>query len=390
MILYVAIIMKNNAFWSNPGYVPRKPLSSFISCDYLIVGGGVTGISLSYFLRKYTKNIVLIEKNIIASGATGRAAGVIVPDPDLDIRDLTKRFGKKALKIWDFYENGFNTMKKIARKIDCDMEFEKAFMGHFYNEKNDFVIEEYKDEKKDRKKVRLLDKKDLLEEVSTTAFKDAVMRSERMMSINPLKYSQNLSKMLSDKGVAIYEHTPFLSYRNNIAITPRGRIQYKKIIFAIDSFSDDASIHGYKGTIAVTKRLSKKQLQSLMDQKYIFWDDLKFFDYLKITKDNRILVGSGERKIRNQSERDITEREHVKHLRHFLKKIFPQISWHFEYAWSGTYGISSDGLPIIKKRGNAWYVLAPTGQNVSTSLGDYVAQKLVKGKKMVLDDVFMK
>lgn len=48
------------------------------TADYVIIGGGVIGCSIAYNLaKKGTKNIVLIEKKYLTSGATGRCgAGV--------------------------------------------------------------------------------------------------------------------------------------------------------------------------------------------------------------------------------------------------------------------------------------------------------------------------
>jgi len=44
--------MKHEVFWKNPGYVVRSKLKENIKCDYLIVGGGITGVSTAYFLLK--------------------------------------------------------------------------------------------------------------------------------------------------------------------------------------------------------------------------------------------------------------------------------------------------------------------------------------------------
>lgn len=71
--------MKAKVFWQNPHYQSHSQLTKDIQCEYLIVGGGITGASLAYFLAsRGVKDIVLIEKDRIASGATGRAAGIFV------------------------------------------------------------------------------------------------------------------------------------------------------------------------------------------------------------------------------------------------------------------------------------------------------------------------
>lgn len=36
--------MKEEIFWKNPRYKPRKPLKKNIKCDYLIIGGASTQV----------------------------------------------------------------------------------------------------------------------------------------------------------------------------------------------------------------------------------------------------------------------------------------------------------------------------------------------------------
>ncbi len=88
--------MKHEVFWKNPDYIIRPELKEDINCDYLIVGGGITGVSMAYFLAKLgAKNIVLIEKKYIASGATGKAAGTLVLRGEMDLTYLNKGIGKE-------------------------------------------------------------------------------------------------------------------------------------------------------------------------------------------------------------------------------------------------------------------------------------------------------
>src|SRR3989344_5663522 len=121
-------IMKHEVFWRNPGYKIRSSLDKDIECDYLIVGGGVLGVSLAYFLANNgAKNIVLIEKNTIASGATGRAAGSIVLNGEFDLKDIVEEYGKhRGVVFWDVSTRGLKMIKNVVKKekIDCDLNME--------------------------------------------------------------------------------------------------------------------------------------------------------------------------------------------------------------------------------------------------------------------------
>ena len=69
------------------------PLTKDIKCDVLIVGGGFSGISAAAeFLRKGL-SVVLIEKNIVGGSSSGRSAGFLTPDSELELHQLVRRYG---------------------------------------------------------------------------------------------------------------------------------------------------------------------------------------------------------------------------------------------------------------------------------------------------------
>lgn len=78
------------------------PLTRSIKCDVAIVGGGFAGTSAAIeFLRKGHK-VVLIEKNILGGSSSGRSAGFLTPDSELELHQLVRRYGTKAAaEIWD-------------------------------------------------------------------------------------------------------------------------------------------------------------------------------------------------------------------------------------------------------------------------------------------------
>src|SRR5215475_8613260 len=46
------------------------------SADVVIIGGGVIGCAIAYYLaKKGCRNIVLLDKNFLTSGSTGRSGG---------------------------------------------------------------------------------------------------------------------------------------------------------------------------------------------------------------------------------------------------------------------------------------------------------------------------
>ena len=75
--------------------------------DFVIVGGGIAGLSTAYWLQKENPKakIALIEKNRIGFGASGRNAGFVTCGSLEHFMKLQTKFRlPKALEIWKFSE----------------------------------------------------------------------------------------------------------------------------------------------------------------------------------------------------------------------------------------------------------------------------------------------
>lgn len=64
------------------------------STDMLIVGGGIIGCAIAYFLRKQGVEVIVLEQGDIGAGASSAAAGLLAP-----IRPLSQRDPFKALQL---------------------------------------------------------------------------------------------------------------------------------------------------------------------------------------------------------------------------------------------------------------------------------------------------
>ncbi len=383
--------MKNEVFWKNPGYQNAPVLKEKIECDFLIVGGGITGVSVAYFLNKHgAKNIVLVDKYQIANGATGRAAGILTPNTELDLKDLIEKFGrKKGLTYWYGLLGALHTIKSIVKKekIDCDFENDPTLYAEYHYKTFNSVIDEYKLNKEMHFRVKLLLQKELEKEIHSLLFKDALL-AHHGASINPLKYSQNLALKLKEAGVKIYENTSILKVKNNKAITEEGEIKFKKIIYATDSNKKIKEARPIKSTIAVSYPLTKKQLLEIgLMHRDMLWDSKKSYDYFKLTKDNRLLVGFGDRRVNTINQKDFYA-PHLTHIKKFLERMFPKNKIKIEYAWSGEFCVTKDLIPLIKFRKNEVFILATGGQTISTMAAKYAVNRIFNRKSSL--DLFYK
>ena len=91
------------------------------TADVVIIGGGVVGTATAYYLAKSgRKNVVLIEKNTVCSGSTGRCGAGIRAQWGLE---LNCRMALSSRRTWSFSTASgsklkYSLMLKEHRRFD--------------------------------------------------------------------------------------------------------------------------------------------------------------------------------------------------------------------------------------------------------------------------------
>src|SRR5487761_1532724 len=89
-----------------PGELPDR-------ADVLVVGGGITGVSLMHHLAKAGIDAVLVERNHLAAGASGRNAGFLLAGVADCYAEAVRIFGRPRTRdIWSMTEE--NHIAEIA------------------------------------------------------------------------------------------------------------------------------------------------------------------------------------------------------------------------------------------------------------------------------------
>jgi glycine/D-amino acid oxidase-like deaminating enzyme len=89
-----------------PGKLPDR-------ADVLVIGGGITGVSLMHHLGKAGIDAVLVERSHLAAGASGRNAGFLLAGVADCYAEAVRIFGRpRARDIWNMTEE--NHIEEIA------------------------------------------------------------------------------------------------------------------------------------------------------------------------------------------------------------------------------------------------------------------------------------
>ena len=176
--------------------------------DILIIGGGITGISICYYLKECKYKIGLIEQNKLFSSTTlNSSAKLTYLQKDILSKISKNRNIDIALEYLNSQIDAINNIKNIIKKekIDCDLDKNDSFLFTLNKKNKNKISEEYKLYKKfniDAVKIKKLP--DNMKVSSGFKVPDTYV-------FHPLKYCNSLLKLV-DKNISIYENTRFIKY----------------------------------------------------------------------------------------------------------------------------------------------------------------------------------
>ncbi len=97
----------------------------------VIVGAGISGIATAFFTLKYThRPVVLIDRGLIAHGATGHNAGQLLADFERPFDEIVSEFGfDLAIAGWRDIRSGWELLSEMYSDADCRIKFSR-FPGY--------------------------------------------------------------------------------------------------------------------------------------------------------------------------------------------------------------------------------------------------------------------
>lgn len=401
-------LVAGDMIWTNLTKVPNKYpyLSENIECDALIIGGGVTGAIIAYYLTKEGINTVLVDKNIIGYGSTRASTAILQYEVDTDLWGLSHMIGEKqAVECFKLSEKAVYDIRDIVNTLEdnCDFQLKECL----YYTSNASHIAPLKQEFDIRKKygfdVEFLDKNSAKDMFSFSLEAGVYSKSGGAL-INPYKFTNALIKEAVKNGLTIYENTEINKIKcqdDHVLLgTPNDfSIKAKKVIMAA-GYESKKYIKEDVVSLTRTFNLVTKPIKEFhgWHNTCIFRDDNDPYIYMRTTADNRIIIGGEDEKVGKESSKmsNLTNEDTVSIKKYDillekLKAFFPDIKdIEVEYKFSGLFGVTKDGLPYIgeyPQMPNTYFALAYGSNGIVNGIlcGQLIKDLYLNNKRPELD-----
>jgi glycine/D-amino acid oxidase-like deaminating enzyme/nitrite reductase/ring-hydroxylating ferredoxin subunit len=112
-------------------YPSASRLSDSLTCDVVIVGSGIAGLSTAYELSTVGRSVIVVDRGSIGGGMTSRTTAHLAPICDDGVAELIRLRGEEAAREFTESQNAaVDRIEAIVRKhgISCDFRRLEAFL----------------------------------------------------------------------------------------------------------------------------------------------------------------------------------------------------------------------------------------------------------------------
>lgn len=371
------------AFPDAPAY---PPLDGSRMADVCIVGGGYTGLSAALHLAEAGADVVLLEADRVASGASGANGGQIHSGQRRDVLWLEKRFGfERAKRLWDMAEDAKALIRALIVRfaIDCDLRagvIEALHKPALIRESAALV--EALRARYGYDRIELLDRAQTVAALGSERFAGAVL-DHGGGHLEPYRFALGLARAAAGLGASIHESTPALSLAETggpIVRTPRGEVRANRVIVATDGRSGAfehitrRSMVGINSFVVITEPLGPEGEvilpggESAADSRFVV-------RYWRKDAENRLIFGGGE------SSAGSVPADIGSFVRPHLLEIYPQLgATRIAHGWGGIVSVTAPRLPFVREIApGIWAAGGYSGQGLA--LAPYVGKLLAEAAR---------
>ncbi|MEX2420255.1 MAG: FAD-dependent oxidoreductase [Actinomycetota bacterium] len=362
------------------------PLQGDTTADFVILGGGYTGLWTAWFLKEREPNldVVLLESDICGGGPSGRNGGFCdgwwdrVRDlrdtyGDADAMELLMTAGRSPKEIGAWCEaNGVDAWFRHGGDlaVATNPAHEGAWDGTLEAARELGVEGEY----------QLLSTAEVQERCASPRFGGGLLIHDAA-TLHPARLARGLRRVLLDKGVRIHEHTTVTRLGMGtpvIAETANGTVRAGAAVIGLGAwatwwkaFKPRLTV---RGSYIVVTEPAPDRINALGWTGGEAIRDLRAsIHYLRTTPDGRIAFGLGGLQpdfARRIDQRYDYDARFTKRVADDLYRMFPSFEdVPIDSAWGGPINVSGFTMPFFGSlgRGNVHYGVGYTGNGVGPS-----------------------
>jgi glycine/D-amino acid oxidase-like deaminating enzyme len=223
----------SGSYWLKEGAKPIYPqLESDIEVDVVVVGAGITGLTIAYTLMQTGLSVAVVERRTIAGGTTSGTTGKVTSQHGLTYAALFKQFGQSDMQRYaDIYTQAMHDIELLVETEDIDCEWSKQ--DNYVYTTDATKTGQFREEVEAAAKLGL--PASFETDLQLPFEVQAAVKFADQAQFNSYKYCHELAKRIVSNGSHVFEQSKAIGFRDDTPAqvkTEHGSVTAKHIVVA--------------------------------------------------------------------------------------------------------------------------------------------------------------
>jgi glycine/D-amino acid oxidase-like deaminating enzyme len=354
--------------------VPFGPLTRDIDADVLIIGAGITGAMIADALAAAGSRVVVIDRRGLAKGSTTASTALVLYEIDTPLIKLTHKIGKNnAIRAWRRSRLAVDALAARFQELDFRNVARRDSLylaGNMLD--RDALWREHLARRSAGLACRFLGRSELRERFGIR--RNAALLGFGNLAIDPRQAAMALLKASVGNGAAVHAPVEIVDVapkRSGVELTTKGArtLRCGRLVFATGyelPHGVPRKRHRVTATWAIAT--ARQQARNLWDGECMIWEASDPYLYIRTTTERRVIIGGEDESIADDAERVALLPVKTRALQQKLRRLMPKLDPTVEFAWTGAFGETTTGLPIIGEvpgMPNCWVALGYGGNGIT-------------------------
>ena len=202
---------RSRSCWIEDGLaIEASPLQRDQTCDVVVIGSGIAGLSTAYELGRFGRSVIVIDRGNIRRGMTARTTAHLATELDDFYAELIRVRGEDEARLYyDSQVSAINRIEAICRDEGIDADFARlegylfaAEPGHHSKLEEEFAASR-----------RINVDVDWVDRAPVPAIDTGkALRFPDQGRFHPTKYLSGLARAIVARRGQLFANTPYASY----------------------------------------------------------------------------------------------------------------------------------------------------------------------------------